>query len=339
MIKKERSFPVKLYTLQALLRRLPKHHPKYQSLQDECLRRKAGLKGEQSIDYELSQLHTKEDYIFHDLRLPNREQFFQLDTLLVTKSFIVIIEVKNIAGTVYFDKKFNQLIRSYNGVEEAFSDPLLQIKRQRLHLMELIRLHKFNIPVESLIVFSNPHTLIKASPEYAPHELSNIIHRAELPFRMNLIKDKYQKEIITPKDMKKLSSVLLKYHTHEAISAESFGVRKEDVIRGVHCPPCNYIPMERKRKKWYCTACNDHSKTAHIDSLSDYSLLISNTISNKELRDFLQIPSRCTSLYLLQSMSLESTGATKDKRYLLNLERSSCDCITHRNYAPNKLFW
>jgi cytochrome c-type biogenesis protein CcmH/NrfG len=67
MIKKERDISMKILTLQALLRRLPKDHPRRPQIEKELARRMSGLRGEQSINYELSLLQVKNDYIFQDL--------------------------------------------------------------------------------------------------------------------------------------------------------------------------------------------------------------------------------------------------------------------------------
>jgi hypothetical protein len=86
----------------------------------------------------------------------------------------------------------------------------------------------------------------------------------------------------------------------------------------VHCPNCLEIPMQRKNGKWYCAQCKAFSQTAHINSLFDYYLLLSQTVTNSKLQDFLQLPSRSSALHLLKSMHLESVGTTKDKKYFLD---------------------
>lgn len=82
----------------------------------------AGYRGEQSLDYYLGFLTNY--FILHDLRLPDRDHHFQLDTLLISPYFILILEVKNISGTLIFDDHFKQLIRVTPEKEEGFGpDP------------------------------------------------------------------------------------------------------------------------------------------------------------------------------------------------------------------------
>ncbi|WP_243292865.1 hypothetical protein [Bacillus sp. FJAT-47783] len=56
MIKKERTKPIKLKKLEALIRRLSSTHPKRPLVQKELAKHLAGYRGEQSIDYHLSHL-------------------------------------------------------------------------------------------------------------------------------------------------------------------------------------------------------------------------------------------------------------------------------------------
>lgn len=134
MIVKPRKIPLSIRKLEALIRRLPPYHPKLPFISEELNKKMAGYKGESSLDFYLGFLDPKQYFIFHDLRLKDDSRFFQIDTLIVTKSYLLIIEVKNIAGTIHFDPLFNQLIRIKEGKEMAFPDPLLQVKRHELQL-------------------------------------------------------------------------------------------------------------------------------------------------------------------------------------------------------------
>ncbi|MFE5428411.1 nuclease-related domain-containing protein [Peribacillus simplex] len=134
MIVKERKVPLSILKLRALAHRLPQSHPKIPSIMNELKKREAGFKGESAIDFPLSFLEPKNYFIFHDLRLQDQSRFFQMDTLLVSKKFALIIEVKNIAGSIYFDPHFNQLIRKKEGKETAFPDPIIQVSRQESQL-------------------------------------------------------------------------------------------------------------------------------------------------------------------------------------------------------------
>ncbi|RSL35137.1 NERD domain-containing protein [Salibacterium salarium] len=84
--------------------------------------------------------------IFHDLRLRNSLRYFQIDTLILTSSFFLIIEVKNIAGTLSFDPHRYQMVRKANGTAEEFSDPRLQVKRHHLQFEKWLEQQQIPIP-------------------------------------------------------------------------------------------------------------------------------------------------------------------------------------------------
>ena len=56
-------------------------------------------------------------------------------------------------------------------------------------------------------------------------------------------------------------------------------------------------------------------------ALKDYSLLIKPSITNKELRNFLHLPSYDSSIYLLSKLNLSYSGHTKGRKYELPFDR------------------
>ncbi|MDA6162049.1 nuclease-related domain-containing protein, partial [Escherichia coli] len=82
----------------------------------------------------LSHLPDKEFTILHDLRLFNGSTY----SLILSPYFALIIEVKNILGTLLFDETFNQFIRTRNEKEEGFPNPLIQAKRPENTIKNLV---------------------------------------------------------------------------------------------------------------------------------------------------------------------------------------------------------
>lgn len=318
MILKERKIPLLIRKTEALLRRLPANHPKIPIINEELNKRLAGYKGEVSLDFPLDFLDSKVYFILHDLRLPDNDRFFQIDTLILTKKFALIIEVKNITGILHFDTVYNQLIRIKNGKEQVFPCPLIQVNRQASQLRSWINANVSieNLPVYSFVVISNPHTGIKVIP---PHiDLSHkVIHRNTLPIKIEQIEKSINRKI-SDKLLKKVIRLFKKQNTEQESSILSrFQINQSEILTGVFCPSCSYLPLERVIRTWRCPKCKITSKEAHIKALHDYSLLLGDTITNKELRNFLHIPSSYTATRLLQSLNLPQTGAYKNRRYTL----------------------
>ncbi|MGG3571906.1 nuclease-related domain-containing protein [Bacillus gobiensis] len=318
MIVKERKVPLHLKKIEAIKRRIDSKHSKQPALAEERSKRLAGFRGEQSLDYYFSQLPKTNYYILHDVRI-QRNHFFQLDTLILTTRFLLHLEVKNISGTLYFDRSFNQLIRNYDGKEQAFPDPLLQAKRQQKHLQSWVAENQFPaMPILPLIVISHPSTIIKSE---VGGSMQKVIHAAALLDKIEQLEQKYQKEILQIKDLKKMSRLLIKQHTPSNPDIlKTFQINEKEIKTGVHCPKCSFLPLEKSKKGWYCPACMDYDKHAHIEALKDYAYLMGLTITNQQAREFLQVDSRSIVTRLLKALNLQYTGNLKGRKYILPLE-------------------
>jgi hypothetical protein len=317
LIAKTRTVPLRIQIDEALLRRLPKNHPKRPVVKEDLWKRSAGYSGEENLDYHLKFLNSSTTYtVFHDIRLRNGQNYFQIDTLLLSSTFILIIEVKNLYGTLFFDKNFNQLIRTLNNKEEGFPNPISQVSRQQIQLENWVANHQFpKVPIDYLIAINDSRTIIKTDMENS-WILEKVCHTEHIINKIAQVEKLYLEEKFTPKDSQKMSSLLIKKHTnkHEDIS-QLYGINKEQLITGVQCQACNSIPMERQYGTWYCQACNSHSKDAHIQTMQDYFLLFNSTITNPQLRQFLHIPSKYTASRILASLNLLSSGKGKGRVY------------------------
>ncbi|OLO37181.1 hypothetical protein BTR23_13690 [Alkalihalophilus pseudofirmus] len=314
MIKKTRKIPLKILKLEALLRRLPSNHPKRNQLKEDLAKNKAGYNGEKAIDYHLLLLPDDKYTILHDIRIPhNNTYYFQIDSLIITPKYLLILEVKNINGSLHFDQTFHQLIRTTNEGEVAFPDPILQVQRQTSQLRLWLEKQKFpSTPICSFVVISNPSTIIKAAPNKV------VIHAASLPHKINKLDIFYTQDILTLKEIKKLSNLLTKQHQPlDQNILQHYHIPQTDIITGVYCPECFHISMIRIRGKWFCPQCLNLSRDAHIPSLKDYSFLIGKEITNQQAREFLNITSITVTKKLLLSSNLQYSGDKKGRKYKL----------------------
>lgn len=272
--------------------------------------------GEKAIDYPLSFLEEKDYYIFHDLRLKTKEHFFQIDTLLFTRKLAIIIEVKNISGTICFDLEFKQLIQTKEGKEKGYSYPLTQIVRQESQLKEWMSNNRLkDMKIISLVVISNPQTIIRTSSESRTIR-HKVIHKEELSTKIIQLEQTLNAECREEKEMKKIFRCLLKQHTERDFSIlDRYQIKENELLKGVICPNCYHLPLDRLKGTWYCPRCNKKDKHAHIQALKDYVLLIKPTITNAELRKFLKITSAATANRLLKSMNLSYIGSNKNREY------------------------
>ncbi|WEG16737.1 nuclease-related domain-containing protein [Alkalihalophilus pseudofirmus] len=319
MIAKPRKIPVHIDKLEALLRRIPAHHPKKPHIEADLAKRKAGYKGESALDYHLSFLPPKEYIIFHDLRLQRGEYFFQIDTLILTPTYILIIEVKHLYGTLSFEPEFQQLIRTTPDAEDTFPDPIIQVQKQASQLRQFLKKHKVpDIPVETLVVITNSQSRISLS-DSTSYTRKHVIRDTVLVKRIEKLSVQYQTLICEPKTVKKVVKLLIKSHTSSVFEPLlAYQLQRSDLIKGVHCLKCSALPMLRANGKWNCQHCWFRSNNAHINSLIDYSYLFEGNITNREAAEFLKInPS--ISKRLLTSLPIERKGVTKARRYQLDV--------------------
>ncbi|MDR7073234.1 nuclease-related domain-containing protein [Fictibacillus barbaricus] len=319
MIVKEATESIKIKKLREILKRTAMVSPIRKGVEDELAISLAGYRGEKSLDFHLEMLPEDDCFIFHDLRIPRKSSYFQLDILILTSNFFLIIEVKNMAGTLIFDRIFHQLIRILNGVEETFPDPISQLYRQTFLFKEWLKRHRItDIPIESLVIISNPHTRIKTIPEKA--NISKIVtHSSNLLARFHQYQNKYKEEKISKKEIKKLYRQLLKQHTQNSSDLfQLFSYSEKDLLKGVACPKCESLPMDRMRHQWFCKKCLYFSKDAHIEALKGYALLLSSSITNRECCDFLQISSRHSAKYLLKALNLPVSSSGRHTKYDLD---------------------
>ncbi|MDV2684478.1 nuclease-related domain-containing protein [Alkalihalophilus lindianensis] len=321
MIAKPRKIPVHIAKLEALLRRMPSHHPKRPQIEADLAKRRAGYKGESALDYHLSFLPHKEYVIFHDLRLQSGDYYFQIDTLILTPNYILLIEVKHLFGTLTFEPEFQQLVRSTADAEDVFPDPIIQVKRQASQLKELLKDHKFpDIPIETIVVITNSLSRITTS-QTTDYLRRYIIRDTVLVSRILKLTTQHHTLIYPPKLIKKAIRILNKSHSPTTFDPLiSYNLQEEDLVKGVHCPKCFAIPMRRLHGKWLCTFCYHQSGMAHIHSLIDYEVLIKNSITNKQACKFLRVHPPLAKR-LLTSLHFPQIGATKSRVYLINIDQ------------------
>ncbi|WP_243357417.1 nuclease-related domain-containing protein [Bacillus litorisediminis] len=325
MIEKYRTVPEQLVKEIVLSQRISPNHHLQSTLKSSINIGKAGYKGEKEVDYYLELLPHDKFRIFQGLRLPRDDYYFQMDNLLLKSQLILIIEVKNIDGTLFFDQEHNQFYRINRHTKEKqkMKDPFKQVKRHRKQLFQWMAKHGFpTVPIEYLVVNTNEDTLFESNG--GQHDtFERIIHSEYLLEKVQQLEQKYRKEFLTEKDLKKMTKQLLKEDSPLTFNVKQYyNFDEADLIKGVRCPQCNAIPMTWQKRAWECMKCKHRSKNAHISSLRDYFLLVSPIITNPKCREFLKCDKTDTIRYLLKSMNLQTTGKKKGFQYILSFPPS-----------------
>lgn len=319
MLLKNHDEPIELWQLEALSRRLPSNHKVKERIERDVKIKRAGLRGEKEVDYPLRFLDKKKYNIIHDLRIKDQNGFFQIDTLILTPKYILILEVKNWYGTILFGENSQVTRISDSGHEEGFSNPPLQAKLQRFRLQRWLDLQGLSdLPVTFFVVISFPSTIIKSTPSHPIPK--QVIHNNDLLFNIQALEQVYSVCKTDRIDIQLIGDRLIKAHTPSNLDVlTKYGIKSNELIRGVFCPQCHAVPLIRRNQSWYCQSCLLQSDNAHIPAFNDYYLLICTHISNRQARDFLRIDSPYVTKRLFQKAGFTHTGATKDRIYYLTM--------------------
>lgn len=311
------QYPLKIQQLQALTRRLPKHHEKFQLIEDDLAKALAGHLGEQSVQYYYRFLDQDQFKILTDIRLTiDKEYYFQMDTIILSQNFFVILEIKNYTGSLFFDSSFNQMIRYIGDKEEGFPDPILQVSRQKQQFSQWLAKRKFpQIPIIGLVIISHPTTIIKTG---STETEKYVLHAENLPLKIRQLQSIYSRQLIPNETIRKIKQKMMREHKpYRLHPLDYYKLSYETLLKGIYCPNCSFYKMKRIYAYWYCPRCKIKSKDAHLAALKDYSLLISNQITNRKFRDFLELNSKYTAIRLLKEMNLKSEGSGWHKIYFL----------------------
>jgi hypothetical protein len=150
-----------------------------------------GIVGEDSIAFELSNAHVPM-LILHDLYLEHDGLNAQIDYLIITRKFALVVECKNLIGNIEVNNN-GDFIRTFefNGryKKEGIYSPITQNKRH-LDLIKRIRLDSKQTALaryfasigannfyKSVVVLANPKTVINM--KFAPREVKDQIIRSD----------------------------------------------------------------------------------------------------------------------------------------------------------------
>jgi hypothetical protein len=312
MIVLEREVPRVLYKIEALMGRLDKNHPKLAILAKDYGKIKAGYQGEKNLDYYFSLMDQEKYDFYHGLRLPNGKKYYQIDTLITSKNFSPIVEIKNWAGTVVYDKKTNQFLH-YN---KPITNPYSQVKLQKIQLIDFFHKYKFQpFPVDFLIAMANPSTKIE-TPNGNPDQFWKMCYGHDIIEKIQIYEKTYKTEALPMKERKRLRKLLLKYHTPLEVDVlKKYSIANDEVITRVGCPRCDSLSMQHSHGSWECLICSYKSKDAHKKAVNDYFLIFGPKITNNEFRKFTHIESSQSANRLLASINLKHSGTNKGRIY------------------------
>ncbi|QST00629.1 NERD domain-containing protein [Pontibacillus sp. ALD_SL1] len=309
---KKRTVPPVIRQTEALLRRLPKNHPKRDTIEKDINKRWAGYRGEQALDYFLGFLPFSTYRIFHDLRLSVYGKSFQVDTLILTPQVGFLIEVKNLAGVITVDDESGQFTVVKNGITKRYQNPLAQVNRQLAQLKQWLHIHDvYTYPLLPLVSISNPNAELNFKDTLSVP----ITHLDVTVERIKKLHASYENKkafSLTPLEQ----SLLQKHRPYYSDILQTFSIPSSHIQTGIRCPTCKEYSMTRKKLSWECPTCTTRSRMAHRLAVADYFLIYGSTLTNQTCQHFLGLNSRHAISKLLSRMPLSYIGSTNALTYI-----------------------
>ncbi|GAK14735.1 nuclease-related domain-containing protein [Geomicrobium sp. JCM 19039] len=312
--------PEQVLLLRALLQRLHSKQGAYPLVFSDLKRAEAGYFGEKQAHYQLQSLRSdhQQYLILHNIRLLETNTAFQMDFIVLTQYYILILEVKHINGPVFFGEH-DQFTRETEHLE-IFANPLEQCLRQERLLKSFLNLH--DIPIISRVVFTSNKTILSASEQLREIVYHRIIRSEALVSKIEHLNNIHRSEKLSIKNLYKTANILKANHTPAWLNTlNRYSLTFEMLQHGMYCETCLAYDLVRNQHKanWTCQKCNSINRRPYVRSLSDYAMLYNTTITNKEARDFLGITDRFYIRRALSKIAIQKKGIKKAAKYVLPL--------------------
>ena len=302
MIVLNREMPLRILMLQAAIRRgFPEFEEEFQNAQ-------SGFYGERYMDRWWEDMQLAEDHVLlHNFCFRFSEFTNQVDTIFLSRHFALVLEIKNISGRIDIDVERDQMIRTREtGEIEVFRNPVSQVKRHQRALASLIG---SQLPIERAIVFMHPKSLIGSVPREEA-----VFRWGGLESHIRQLFSKYTPHL-TNYQLMEMATSLRNYHQ---LPESKLRLDARKIICGVLCSNCRYkVKMYYIRGQFECAYCKLKSFEPMLEALQDYRLLISEWITNQELRQFFYIDSADVANKILKRMDFYHEGSTSARRYLI----------------------
>lgn len=301
-----RKAPAEMELYEVLLRRAVVDERIRHDLQTKYMQLRTGFAGERRVDREWREVNVS-GILLHDFMCRNEfGHTHQMDTVFVCKHFVLVVEVKNIAGRIDFDDARRQFLRTReDGKVESFMNPIDQVKRHRdLLVNESLGWSEY-VPVEAAVVIANPSTVIgRLSAEVPVFNVSGLRTKVQELVR------KHAAIQVNPRVVKGYLEAL-----YEPV-VRAQGDLSYPIRRGVLCVDCGDV-MHHGLKGFVCVGCGarDRDGAALRMAMHDFRVLYGNFIGNREFREFCGVGNWRTANEMLKKLFSNFTGEKRTRKY------------------------
>lgn len=278
----------------------------------------SGHGGEQYIDSVLANIHFPiPHFIFPNFRLiENYIPSTQIDILLLTSSYALVIEVKNWSGTITFQNT-GQAIQEKNGVVRSVDCPIVQAEYYKENLLDWFLMNDIPLPVHRVVIFPYASTLLIGADNRGVHfskELAKIIRKLnKLPAKLQL----HQFEALSLK----LQAANHPFATENI--CQHYGFHPSELMKGLYCSNCHNVLFKKNRRFYACKTCSTIPDNPIREAMIDWFTLFGNHVTNKDIRTLTGIDDSHKVKYLMKKTNFPSSGLNKGTVYHVNDEEKN----------------
>ncbi|MFC7365787.1 MULTISPECIES: nuclease-related domain-containing protein [Bhargavaea] len=276
-------------------------------------RKRAGRAGEEAVEQTLSEVIFPEGtHVFRNVSLLIRKGYrIEIDVLILTPSFVLVLEVKNIAGTLFFNEGEGKTVRiRENGQTDEFDCYVNQLDRQINGLNQFLSTLQISLPVYGAIVLANQNTVVKKRPA-----TYTLLYRKQLArYFRSLVADGLP---LATKIFARLAELI----GSQVPDSARLPLRQELELNpklfrtGVLCLKCHRLIHNVRKRSWYCKTCDLPGREAVRQAVEDRLILIGPEITNKQCREFLRLRHSSQATRVLKSLTLIKYGEPPATRY------------------------
>ena len=303
---------VNIDALNRMKKRLPERHPMYEKVSMDLFNYTAGFGGEERVDQVLRRVAFAEPYAI----LPNlhlRDPIIsntQIDVLIATSKYFLVLEVKNWTGSLDFKDSPRQVIQTTPTYTKSYDCPCVQAETNCDRMVRWLTRNDIELPVFHAVIFPYASTIIKKSL------LVNDVHVAsELPI---LLKEYENLPSLLAEDLfKSTISTLWSENTPLILNplCTKYSILPSDLKRGLFCSSCNFHLLKKSSRSYYCPSCMTMPNNPFADAMTDWFFLVGPSISNRELKAFTNTTTSHTIGYFMKRSGFKRRGSTRDRLY------------------------
>ena len=204
---------------------------------------------------------------------------FQIDSLFMTPSYAIVLECKNLAGSIKVKNNPSQLIQTFdNGRIRAFESPITQVQSNMELLRDWFHTRNISLPIHGAIVLAFP----KKDVELCNTEIQ-FLYPSGIPSYIRNLPTTPQ--LLDEKTFSLLISDLIqsdKEYIPQPICS-IYSIQKSEISPGVFCSSCSFLGMIKYQGGWRCPMCSQRNLHAHNQAIRDWFLLFGEKMTNKDL--------------------------------------------------------